>query len=150
MESETFFQQMVTVLAEAFRQSISPITIAAYEAALSDIPRPRLQAAAKLALRECKFMPSVSELRELSYRGSRDRQSEETFAMLDRHKREAIEKPCGPVLALLRSTVASLSLPEPAAKAGQAVRTTEAALRLTEKETENRRREILEQIEAAK
>lgn len=58
--------QCVTILAEAYRQKISPATLAAYEMALDDVPPAALEGAVRAALKSCKFMPNAAELRELA------------------------------------------------------------------------------------
>lgn len=58
--------QCVTILAEAYRQKISPATLAAYEMALDDVPAAALEVAVRSALKSCKFMPNAAELRELA------------------------------------------------------------------------------------
>lgn len=58
--------QCVTILAEAYRQKISPATLAAYEMALEDVSPASVEQAVKAALKSCKFMPNAAELRELA------------------------------------------------------------------------------------
>lgn len=58
--------QLVGVLAEAFRQTISEATIMAYEIGLKDLPPQQVETAVTNAIRSCKFMPTVKELRELA------------------------------------------------------------------------------------
>jgi hypothetical protein len=57
--------EVVTMLAEAFGQRITPIRLMAYDAGLSDVPLASLNAAVVRAIRESRFMPTVAELREL-------------------------------------------------------------------------------------
>lgn len=57
--------QCVYVLAEAFRQKTTPVTITAYELGLSSIPIDTIKRAVAVAVRDCRFMPSVQELRGL-------------------------------------------------------------------------------------
>ena len=57
--------EVVTMLAEAFGQKITPIRLMAYEVGLSDVPLASLNAAVVRAIRESRFMPSVAVLREL-------------------------------------------------------------------------------------
>ncbi len=57
---------IVTGLAEAYRQSISAATVNAYDTALGDLPIESVARAALLAMRTCKFMPNVAEIRELA------------------------------------------------------------------------------------
>jgi hypothetical protein len=57
--------EVVTLLAEAFGQKVTPIRLMAYEAGLSDVPLSALNAAVVRAIRESRFMPTVAELREL-------------------------------------------------------------------------------------
>ena len=56
----------IGAMAEAYRQTITKATIKAYELGLDDLPIEEIEQAVRRALRECKFMPSVSELRELA------------------------------------------------------------------------------------
>lgn len=62
--------QLVVMLAEAFRQTASKHTLAAYELGLMDLPLEDCERIVVRAIRECKFMPSVSELREMLGAGS--------------------------------------------------------------------------------
>ena len=58
--------ECVTILAEAFRQRVSEITFRTYEIGLSDLDINVIKRAVVVkAIRDCKFMPSVHELREL-------------------------------------------------------------------------------------
>lgn len=57
---------VVAVLGEAFRQSITDVTIRAYHLALSDVPIAAVERAAVQAMRDCKFMPTAKELRDLA------------------------------------------------------------------------------------
>ena len=56
--------QLIGVLAEAFRQKITPTTIQAYEFGLSDIPPSAVEVAIKRAIQTSRFMPTAAELRE--------------------------------------------------------------------------------------
>lgn len=56
----------VTLLADTFGRKINEVTFRAYEMGLDGVPVERLKVAVRLALQTCKFMPSPSELRELS------------------------------------------------------------------------------------
>ena len=55
----------VEILAESFRQKITPLTVRAYELGLSDIDINTIKRAVMVAIRDCKFMPTVHELRKL-------------------------------------------------------------------------------------
>ena len=57
---------IVTGLGEAYRQAVSEATVNAYDLALGDLPIEAVAKAALAAMRTCKFMPNVSELRELA------------------------------------------------------------------------------------
>ena len=57
--------EVVTMLAEAFGQKVTPIRLMAYDAGLSDVPLAALNAAVVRAIRESRFMPTVAELRDL-------------------------------------------------------------------------------------
>lgn len=58
--------ELITLLAEAFRQAVTPATLLAYHIGLKDLPIATLEPAIEKAIRECKFMPSVAELRALA------------------------------------------------------------------------------------
>lgn len=55
----------VEILAESFRQKITPLTVRAYELGLSDLDINTIKRAVMVAIRDCKFMPTVHELRKL-------------------------------------------------------------------------------------
>jgi len=57
---------MVGVLAEAFRQTPSEATYLAYEIGLDDVDDAAVKRAVHAAIKQCKFMPTVKELRELA------------------------------------------------------------------------------------
>ena len=57
---------LVAILAEAFRQNPSAMTAKAYEVGLSDLSDGELEAATGRAMRQCKFFPTVAELRQLA------------------------------------------------------------------------------------
>lgn len=63
--------RLIGVLAEAFRQTISEATLMAYEIGLKDIPLAQVELAVVKAIRTCRFMPTVKDLRELAT-GTRD------------------------------------------------------------------------------
>lgn len=56
----------VTVLAEAFRQQATVMTFRAFEVGTNDIPIEDVEQACMRAITECKFMPTVFELRNLA------------------------------------------------------------------------------------
>ncbi len=56
----------VGALSEAYRQPITEATIRAYAMGLDDLPIASIESAVRRAFREKKFMPTVSELRELA------------------------------------------------------------------------------------
>jgi hypothetical protein len=56
----------VGILGEAYRQTVSEATIRAYEMGLSDLDDQAVERAVDRALRSCKFMSTVAELRELA------------------------------------------------------------------------------------
>ncbi len=58
--------ECVTILAESWRQKITPITVRAYELGLSDLDIDAVKRGVMVAIRDCQFMPSVHELRKLS------------------------------------------------------------------------------------
>lgn len=58
--------ECVTILAEAWRQKITPMTVRTYELGLSDLDINAVNRGVFAAIRECQFMPSVHELRKLA------------------------------------------------------------------------------------
>ena len=57
---------VVTMLGEAWRQKITPATLLTFQAGTDDIDIEAIERAAMRAIRECQFMPSVFELRQLT------------------------------------------------------------------------------------
>lgn len=60
------FVELMTILAASFRQEVGQATLEGYSIGLGDTPIDAIELAVKRAIRECKFFPSVSELRELA------------------------------------------------------------------------------------
>lgn len=58
--------QAVGVLSEAFNRKASEATFGAYEIGLGDLSVDQIKLAMTRAIRECRFMPSPAELRELA------------------------------------------------------------------------------------
>lgn len=58
--------KMLAVLAANFRTEVTDMQREAYDMGLSDVSMDALAKAGMRALRECKFMPTVAELRELA------------------------------------------------------------------------------------
>ena len=58
-----FFVSWMNKLAAAYRQPIPTATQAMYLDSLDDLPLDRLELAFARAVRECKFLPSIAELR---------------------------------------------------------------------------------------
>ena len=58
--------KVMGVLAEAFRQKITSVTIQAYEMGLEGVPMADIERAAKRAIGERRFFPVPAELRELA------------------------------------------------------------------------------------
>ncbi|MCX7420100.1 MAG: DUF6475 domain-containing protein [Planctomycetia bacterium] len=58
--------ECVTILAEAWRQKITPMTVRTYELGLSDLDINAVKRGVMAAIRDCQFMPSVHELRKLA------------------------------------------------------------------------------------
>lgn len=56
----------VTMLAENFRQQVTKHTFDAYAVGLEGLTIKQIEAGVSRALRECKFMPSSAEIRQLS------------------------------------------------------------------------------------
>lgn len=57
---------VVTMMGEAWRQKITPATMLTFSAGTDDLPIESVERAAMRAIRECQFMPSVFELRQLA------------------------------------------------------------------------------------
>lgn len=57
---------LVSTLAEAFRQTSSDAMMLAYDIGLRDLPLADIERAVMTAIRDSKFMPTVSELRRLA------------------------------------------------------------------------------------
>lgn len=75
---------MTRVLAEAFRQTATEATYAAYEAGLCDVDDAAIKVAINRAIRECKFMPTVKELRDLALGASAESRPVLAWAALQR------------------------------------------------------------------
>lgn len=60
------FVELMTILAASFRQEVGQATLEGYSIGLGDTPIDAIELAVKRAIRECKFFPSVAELRELA------------------------------------------------------------------------------------
>jgi len=60
------FVDCIVTLAEAFRAKVTATTVKAYKIGLEGIDIKDLERGVAKAIRTCKFMPSASELRELS------------------------------------------------------------------------------------
>ena len=60
------FAQLIAVLASSFRQEADGAMLEGYRIGLEDVPIDAIELAVHRAIRECKFFPSVSELRELA------------------------------------------------------------------------------------
>lgn len=65
LESERFAIVM-NALGAAFNRPITPAVITAYEIGLENLAIEEIEAAAKLAIQTCRFMPTPAELRELA------------------------------------------------------------------------------------
>lgn len=75
--------QLVTILAEAFGKETSDPMIAAYRIGLEDVPTEAVKRAVTAAIRQSKFMPTVSELRELAGEVRTEDRAVLAFAALD-------------------------------------------------------------------
>ena len=62
----TRFSQLLSALAVTFGKEADTPMFIGYEMALDDLPLDAIDRAVRRAIRECKFMPSGSELRELA------------------------------------------------------------------------------------
>ncbi len=58
--------EVVAALCETFGRAPTPATYLGYEMGLEDLPLAKIKHAATRAMRECRFMPTVAELRELT------------------------------------------------------------------------------------
>jgi hypothetical protein len=58
--------RIVAVLCETFGRTPSEATFFGYELGLADLPVDKVEAAALQAIRTCRFMPTVNELRQLA------------------------------------------------------------------------------------
>lgn len=56
----------VTTLSETFRQPLTDAAVEGYIAGLEDLPEELIRMALRRALRECRFMPTPAELREMA------------------------------------------------------------------------------------
>jgi hypothetical protein len=63
-------QDLVILLGETYRQSVSKVTIEAYAVGLEGLTDQQILAAGKRAIQTNKFMPTPSELRELAGQGN--------------------------------------------------------------------------------
>lgn len=61
----SFFAEWMSKLAAAYRQEISLETQAMYLDGLSDLPLDRLNDALKMAVKQCRFFPTIAEIRAL-------------------------------------------------------------------------------------
>lgn len=75
--------KMLGVLAANFRIDLTDMQREAYELGLSDVVMDALAKAGMRALRECKFMPTVAELRELAGKGKGTDKQPHYFAPAD-------------------------------------------------------------------
>lgn len=62
--------ELFAMLFEAFGRQATEVTFLAYDMGLADVPIGNLEQACMLALRESKFMPTVSELRLMAATGT--------------------------------------------------------------------------------
>lgn len=60
------FGRLITGMGLAFRQEITTPLLTAYRMGLDDKPLDRIRHAIARAIRECKWMPTVAELREMA------------------------------------------------------------------------------------
>lgn len=80
MEKVSWITEQLTVLAEAFGESVTEARLDIYVQSLIDIPREKLAEGFKRALRETKFFPKISELRDLSGWSPQDQKTVEAQA----------------------------------------------------------------------
>src|SRR5262252_8689699 len=69
--------EQMTILAEAFGESMTAQRLMIYAHDLVDIPVAHLTEAFDRARRECRFFPKISELRELAGAGAKDERNAE-------------------------------------------------------------------------
>jgi len=79
----SWISKQLTVLAEAFGESLTVERVEIYVGGLVDIPRERLETAFRRALYELKWFPKLSELRDLSGSNADDRKKVEAQAAWD-------------------------------------------------------------------
>lgn len=65
-ETKKTHAHLVTLLCEAFGKTASTAMFEVYRIGLQDLPFEAVERATMVAIRTCKFMPTVAELRELS------------------------------------------------------------------------------------
>src|SRR5215472_7360797 len=75
--------EQLTILAEAFKESLTPQRIRIYAADLSDIPEEQLAIAFQRSRRELRFFPKIAEIRELAGVGHGQQQDAEAHAAWD-------------------------------------------------------------------
>lgn len=66
MTDDERLANVVTALADSFRQKTTPAMYHGYRLGLAGVPIEQVERAAALALQRCKFMPVPAELRELA------------------------------------------------------------------------------------
>jgi len=57
------FGVVLQTLAETFNRQITPLMLEGYWMGLQDLPETEIAAAARLALRACRFMPTPADIR---------------------------------------------------------------------------------------
>lgn len=77
------FATLIGVLGESFRQKVTETTIEAYRIGLYDLPVDAIEKSIHAAIRSCKFMPTVAELRELAGGVKAEDRAVHAFAALE-------------------------------------------------------------------
>lgn len=90
MASPKIVREAVRLFGEMFNRSPSDTLLSAYVAALADVPDDSFASAVASAMKECRFFPSVAELRERAGCGAVD--GEEEGALVWGKVREAIRR----------------------------------------------------------
>lgn len=66
MDRKETIVNVLTIFGEAFRQKISDTTLKVYEMGLEGLSSEQIMDVASKAIQQCKFMPTIAELRELA------------------------------------------------------------------------------------
>jgi hypothetical protein len=88
--------EQVTILAEAFGESMTAARLEVYATDLADLERSQLEIVFQRARRECRFFPKIAELREFAGRSAEDHRKVEAEAawtfVMDYLRRWGVER----------------------------------------------------------